>query len=180
AGDELVDLDRLTLVLVAGALKQIAPRGDVRAPTEERTPLPLGHPAPDTELGSGVQRIRKALRAYRASPADQLGAILRCSLDEQLVRVGSLACGACGPVSDPHVPTPLDRRARTHDGRLDGVAIPGPVRAAALPRLSVRDPATYGSPDAMPRPRHGHLPNSSHGLYPRPENSHAPDSSMFT
>src|SRR5690242_3003412 len=165
AGDELVD--GLTLVLVAGALEQIAPRGDVRAPAEQRTPLPLGHPAPDAELDSVVERIRKALRANRASPADQLGAILRCSLDEQLVRVGSLACGACGPVSDPHVPTPLDRRARTHDGRLDGVAIPGRVRAAALPRLSVRDPATYGSPAGMPRPRHGHLPNSSHGLYAR-------------
>src|SRR5690349_20008498 len=123
AGDKLVD--GLTLIRVARALEQIAPRGDVRAPAEQRTPLPLGHPARDAELDSVVERIRKALRANRASPADQLGAILRCSLDEQLVRVGSLACGACGPVSDPHVPTPLDRRARTHDGRLDGVAIPG-------------------------------------------------------
>src|SRR6185312_1387500 len=164
AGDELVEA--LPLVLVTGALEQVAPRGHVGAPAEERPALPLGHTTPDTELDSVVERIRKALRANRASPADQLGAILRCSLDEQLVRVGSLACGACGPVSDPHVPTPLDRRTRTTDGRLDGVAIPGPVRAAALPRLSVRDPATYGSRASMPRPRHGHLPNSSHGLYP--------------
>ena len=141
----------------------------IRSRELERTyaALPLGHASPDAELDSVVERIRKALRANRASPADQLGAILRCSLDEQFVRVGSLACGACGPVSDPHVPTPLDRRARVPGGRLDGVAIPGRVRAAALPRLSVRDPATYGSPAGMPRPRHGHLPNSSHGLYAR-------------
>jgi hypothetical protein len=46
-----------------------------------------------------------------------------------------------------------------------GLRSPGSVRAAALPRLSVRDPATYGSPAGMPRPRHAHLPNSSHGLY---------------
>src|ERR1035437_8292218 len=51
------------------------------------------------------------------------------------------------------------------DGRLDGVGSPGSVRAAALPRLSVRDPATYGSPARMPRPRHGHLLDSSLGLY---------------
>src|ERR1700755_773890 len=163
-GDESVEAR--PLVLVAGALEQVAPRGYVGAPAEQRPALPLGHPAPDTELDSVVERIRKALRSNRASPADQLGAILLCPLDEQFVRVGSLACGACGPVSDPHVPTPLDRRARMPDGRLDGVAIPGPVRAAALPRLSVRDPATYGSRAGMPRPRHGHLPNSSHGLYP--------------
>jgi len=65
----------------------------LKAPTEQRPALPLGHTTPDTELDSVVERIRKALRANRASPADQLGAILRCSLDEQLVRVGSLACG---------------------------------------------------------------------------------------
>ena len=111
AGHELVD--GLPLVLVTGALKQLAPRRHVGPPTQQRATLPLGHPAPDAELDPVVERIRKALSAHRAAPADQLGAILRCALDEQLVRVGSLACGACGPVSDPHVPTPLDRPART-------------------------------------------------------------------
>src|SRR5271165_3825914 len=144
AGDEFVD--GLPLVLVAGALKQLAPRGDIGAPTEERTPLALGHPTPDTELDSVVERVRKALRANRAAPADQLGAILRRALDEQLVRVGSLACGACGPVSDPHVPTPLNRRARTLRRSSRWGCDPGLACAAALPRLSVRDPATYGSP----------------------------------
>src|SRR5271166_535259 len=123
ASDEFVD--GLPLVLVAGPLKQLAPRGHLGAPTEQRTPLPLGHAAPDTELDPVVERIRKALRANRAAPADQLGAILRCALDEQLVRVGSLACGACGPVSDPHVPTPLDRRARAPRRSSRWVSIPG-------------------------------------------------------
>src|SRR5690348_17978593 len=129
-GDELVEA--LPLVLVAGALEQVAPRGYIGAPAEQRPALPLGHPAPDTELDSVIERIRKALRAYRAPPADQLGAILRCSLDEQLVRVGSLACGACGPVSDPHLPTPLDRRVRMSGGPLVWVSIPVQVIPAAL------------------------------------------------
>src|SRR6266851_6605929 len=68
AGDELVD--GLPLILVAGALEQVAPRGYLRAPAEQRAALPLGHPAPDTELDPVVERIRKALRAHRASPAD--------------------------------------------------------------------------------------------------------------
>ena len=123
AGHELVD--GLPLVLVTRPLEQFAPRGHFGPPTQERTPLPLGHPTPDTELDSVVERIRKALRANRATPADQLGAILRRALDEQLVRVGSLACGACGPVIDPHVPTPLDRRARVPRRSSRWVAIPG-------------------------------------------------------
>src|SRR5260370_79008 len=109
----------------AAPLKQLAPRGHFGPAAQERTPLPLGHPTPDTELDSVVERIRKALRANRAAPADQLGAILRRALDEQLVRVSSLACGACGPVSDPHVPTPLDRRARAPRRSSRWVAIPG-------------------------------------------------------
>src|SRR5271165_6643179 len=143
AGDELVD--RLPLVLVARALKQFAPRGNFGAPTQQRAPLPLGHPTPDTELDPVVERIRKALCANRAAPADQLGAILRCTLDEKLVRVGSLACGACGPVSDPHVPTPLDRRSANASTVVSmGLRFRGQRVRPLRPRLSVRDPATYG------------------------------------
>src|SRR5580658_1582151 len=50
-------------------------------------------------------------------------------------------------------------------GRLDGLRSRAKRVRPRSPRLSVRDPATYGSPARMPRPRHGHIPNSSDGLY---------------
>ena len=74
-----------------------------RAAPEQRTALPLGHPAPHAELDPVVQRVREALGADGAAAADQLGPVLRRALDEKLVRVRSLARGAGGPVRDPHV-----------------------------------------------------------------------------
>src|SRR6516165_10633892 len=100
--DDLVDA--LTLVTVAGRLEQFAPRLDVRPAAQQSAALAFGHSAPDAELNSVVERVRKALGADRAAPADELGAVLGSTLDKQLVRVGPLAGGACGPVGDPHVP----------------------------------------------------------------------------
>jgi hypothetical protein len=98
------------LVTIASLLQQLAPGLHVGPPPQQRTPLPLGHSAPDTELDAVVQCVGQAFGSHLAAPADQLGPVLRCALDKKLVRVGSFAGGACGPVSDPHVPTPLDRR----------------------------------------------------------------------
>src|SRR5579859_7424007 len=102
ARDELVDA--LALVTVAGRLEQFAPRLHIGPAAQQGAALALGHSAPDAELNAVVERVRKALGADRATPADELGAVLGSTLDKQLVRVSPLAGGACGPVGDPHVP----------------------------------------------------------------------------
>ena len=91
------------LVLVTGALQQLAPRRHVGAAAEQRPALALGHATPDAELDAVVQRIGQALGADSAAAADQLGPVLRRALNEELVRISSLARGAGGPVRDPHV-----------------------------------------------------------------------------
>src|SRR5580700_9027831 len=107
AGDQLVRgllvIVRGPLVLVTGVLQQLAPRRHVGAAAEQRPALALSHAAPDAELDAVVQRIGQALGADSAAAADQLGPILRRTLDKELVRVSPLACGAGGPVCDPHV-----------------------------------------------------------------------------
>ena len=70
---------------------------------EQRTPLTLGHAAPHAELDPVVERVGEALGPDGAAAADQLGPVLRRPLNEELVRVRSLARGAGGPVRDPHV-----------------------------------------------------------------------------
>src|SRR6202035_2208807 len=102
ARDEFVDA--LALVAVTGPLEQFAPGRDIGPAAQQSAALAFGHSAPDTELNSVVERVRKALGADRAAPANELGAVLGSTLDEQLVRVRPLAGGACGPVGDPHVP----------------------------------------------------------------------------
>src|SRR5262245_1401038 len=100
AGDELAGN---ALVLVPGALEQLAPGDDVGPAPEQSAPLALGHAAPDAKLDSVVERVRQAFRADGAAAADQLGPVLRRALNEELVRVSSLARGARGPIRDPHV-----------------------------------------------------------------------------
>src|SRR3979490_2480074 len=102
ARDEFVDA--LALVVVTGTLEQFAPRRDIGPAAQQSAALAFGHSAPDAELDPVVERVRKALGTDRAAPADELGAVLGSTLDEELVRVGPLAGGACGPVGDPHVP----------------------------------------------------------------------------
>src|SRR5262245_6768268 len=92
------------LVLVPGVLEQFAPRNDVGPATQQRPPLTLSHATPHAELDPVVERVGQALRPYGAAAADQLGPVLRRSLNEKLVRVRSLARGAGGPIGDPHVP----------------------------------------------------------------------------
>ena len=70
------------LVLVPGALQELAPRHDVGPAPEQRAPLPLGHAAPHPELDPVVERVREALGPNRAAAADQFGPVLRCPLNE--------------------------------------------------------------------------------------------------
>src|SRR5215469_15697187 len=89
--------------MVPRVLQQIAPRADVWPTAEQRTALPFGHTAPDTELDPVIESVSKALCPHLAAAADQLGPVLRRALDEKLVRVSSLARGTRSPVRDPHV-----------------------------------------------------------------------------
>src|ERR1022692_1734947 len=100
AGDEFVGH---LLVLVASALQQIAPGVDVGPTAQQRPPLALGHAAPDPEFDPVVKGVRQTLGADGAAPADQFGPVLRRALNEELVRVRSLARSTSGPIRDPHV-----------------------------------------------------------------------------
>ncbi len=124
------------LVALTSLLEQLTPGLDVRPPPQQGTALPLGHPAPDAKLDAVVQRVGQAFGPDLATPADQLGSVLRCALDKKLVRVGSFAGGACGPVSDPHVPTPFDRRV------LRTWTVAGSMAVACGPAPRLRDRVT--------------------------------------
>src|SRR6266581_877386 len=128
AGDQLV---AGALVLVARVLEQVAPGNHVRPAAEQRTPLTLGHAAPHTELNPVVECVREALGPDGAAAADQLGPVLRRPLNEELVRVRSLARGAGGPVRDPHLAQLL--LIVTPAPRASGSEPPGPLRAADSP-----------------------------------------------
>ena len=92
--------------------QQHAPADDVRAAAQQRTALPLGHPAPHAELDAVVQRVGEALGAHRAAAAHRLGAVLRGPGDEQLVRVGVAAA--------PSAPSSPGRRGQ---GAGDGAEV---------------------------------------------------------
>jgi hypothetical protein len=86
-------------VLLACRFKQCPPRDDVRATTQQRSPLPFGHSSPDTELDAIVERVGQAFRLHRAAHADELRAVLRCPLHKQQVRIGRAACRPTCPLS---------------------------------------------------------------------------------
>src|ERR1022692_4402245 len=100
ASDEFA---RDALVLVPRVLEHFTPGDDIGPPPQQRAPLTFGHAAPYAELDPVVECVGQALGADGAAPADQLGPVLRRALDEELVRVRSLARGARGPIRDPHV-----------------------------------------------------------------------------
>src|SRR3954447_3491039 len=89
----------LANVGAAGVLEQLLPRRDVRPAAQQRPALALGHATPDPELNAVVQRIGEALRAYDAAEATSLDAVLRRTLDEEVVRVGVPAGAESGPVT---------------------------------------------------------------------------------
>ena len=92
---------RAPLVLDARGLQQPAPGSDRGTPAQQCAALPLRHSAPHAELDAVVQRIGQALRAHRASGAHRLGPVLRCSLNEQFIRIGSAAGCLRTPVGYP-------------------------------------------------------------------------------
>ena len=55
----------------AGVSQELGPGRDVGPSAQQRTALPLGHPAPDPELDPLVERVREALGAHRADPAER-------------------------------------------------------------------------------------------------------------
>ena len=81
---------------IAGAsgFEKSAPRGDMRATTQEGPTLALGHSAPHAKFDAIIERIGKALSANRAPNADGLGPILSRTLNEQRIRVGGATCGS--------------------------------------------------------------------------------------
>ena len=58
---------------------------------EQRTPLTLGHPAPDPELDTVVECVCSALHEYRAVPTDSRRFALRRTSNEELVWIRPLA-----------------------------------------------------------------------------------------
>ena len=98
-------------------LEQATPRGDVRATTQQRTALALGHATPDAPLDLVVERLGEALGAHRAAGAHLLGAVLRRASHEQLIRSRLVAQCLDGPVFVPHRPSSLPRRAHLPAGR---------------------------------------------------------------
>ena len=77
AGDQFV-----ALVLVPRGLEQPAPGDHVRPTAQQGAALTLGHAAPYAELDAIVERVRQALCADGAAPADQLGPVLCRALDD--------------------------------------------------------------------------------------------------
>jgi hypothetical protein len=81
--------------------EELGPGADVGPAAEQRTSLPLGHPAPDTELGPVVERVRQALGHDGTALAHDLGLTLGLALDEQGIGVGTGAATQRRPVRDP-------------------------------------------------------------------------------
>src|SRR6201996_5096496 len=161
---QVVHVVYVLLVAVTSLLQQLAPGLHVGAPAKQRTALPLGHAAPDAELNAVVQCVGQAFGPHQATPADELGSVLRCALDEQLVRVGSFAGGACGPVSDPHVCPLLLIVAYCVHGR--SMARWRDLASGSLGtdpgyRFVIKQPTEDGG--VLPRPRSAHLRNSPLG-----------------
>jgi hypothetical protein len=71
--------------------EESAPRGHVRPAPEQRTPLPLGHPAPHAELDPVVQGVGEAFEYHRAVPADHRCFALRGTAHEEFIGVGAPA-----------------------------------------------------------------------------------------
>ena len=59
----------------------------MRAPTQQRTTLALGHATPDPELNIVVERVSEALGADGAAQADGFHSILRSPLHAQCVGI---------------------------------------------------------------------------------------------
>ena len=70
----------------------------MRAPTQQRTTLTLGHPAPDPELDIVVECVSEALGADGAAQADGFHSILRSPLHEQCVGIRRATSGLRRPV----------------------------------------------------------------------------------
>ena len=90
-------------------------RPDVRGVAAQQRPaLPLGHPAPDPELGAVVEGVREALGDHGAALAHRLGRALGLALDEQGVGVGAGAASQWRPVRDPLTSRGGDRGGNAH------------------------------------------------------------------
>jgi hypothetical protein len=64
---------------------------------EQGAALPFGHPTPDAELDSVVQRVGPALENHRAVPTDHRGFALGGASYEQFVGIGLPATGLRHP-----------------------------------------------------------------------------------
>src|SRR5262249_23030899 len=92
--------------LPAGVVEQRPPGLHVGTPTQQRPPLPLGHPTPDTELDTMGKRIGQALRTYPAPPAHQPRPVLGRPPPAARARIPLATRGARPPVNCCHQKTP--------------------------------------------------------------------------
>ena len=118
---------------------------------QQRAALPLGHPAPHAELDPVVQRVREALRAHRARPAELARLALPRARHEQPLGVGRPAPRRRPPVPPArHSAAPLVRRP---------LLLPeqecDPDRRILRPRGSIEHPADLLNPLYLIACRHG-------------------------
>lgn len=73
----------------------------VGQPAQKCAAFPLSHATPHAELDAVVQRVGQALGPHRASGAHRLRPVLRCSLNEQFIWIGSAAGRLRTPVGYP-------------------------------------------------------------------------------
>jgi hypothetical protein len=67
--------------------EEICPRNYFGVLLEQCAPLPFGHPTPDAELHSVVQRVGAALRDDRTVPTDDGGLALCGPADKEFIGI---------------------------------------------------------------------------------------------
>jgi hypothetical protein len=77
-------------VLALGT-EELGPGHHLGVLLEQRPTLTFGHPTPDAELDTVVQRVSAALQHHWAMPADDRGLALCRPPDKQLIRVSGPA-----------------------------------------------------------------------------------------